>query len=339
MEDTGTTNTIETNWVNFLGNYKVGKPIEDGALQVFPLHQRASVENGKANPGAALGITPGTGASTEGTAGERPWKLAEELLADGSATVHEVDESGTVSELCFDNQGDAHALLLDGIELRGCKQNRMVNTTILAGAGQKTPIDVSCVEAGRWDYRGRSFSHAGRMVAGSLRNHKAHMVKENLGRHGRAWTDQHEVWQEIDEFLDVGKCESPTRALDDAYDSLSRQTPERKSPVVEGEGAVVAIGGQILGLDLLADRALFAGFWKSASRGYALDAARADTDKSTTAGQVEEWLASLASEARLYPVEVAGVGQHFGVKGSGLSGSVLLHEGDLVHAAVFPELA
>ena len=87
MEDTGTTNTIETNWVNFLGNYKVGKPIEDGALQVFPLHQRASTENGKANPGAALGITPGTGASTEGTAGERPWKLAEELLADGSATV------------------------------------------------------------------------------------------------------------------------------------------------------------------------------------------------------------------------------------------------------------
>ena len=44
-------------------------------------------------------------------------------------------------------------LLYDGEELVGAKQNRILNVSVLVGAGAKLPIPVSCVEQGRWSRR------------------------------------------------------------------------------------------------------------------------------------------------------------------------------------------
>jgi hypothetical protein len=41
-------------------------------------------------------------------------------------------------------------LLLDGEELVGAKQNRILNTTVLVDAHVTVTIPVSCVEQGRW---------------------------------------------------------------------------------------------------------------------------------------------------------------------------------------------
>ena len=45
--------------------------------------------------------------------------------------VTEIDESGSVPELKVSNEAVQSALLLDGEELIGAKQNRVLNTTIL----------------------------------------------------------------------------------------------------------------------------------------------------------------------------------------------------------------
>ncbi len=50
-------------------------------------------------------------------------------------------------------------LILDGEELVGAKQNRIVNTTILVVALSTLVIPVSCVEQGRWSYRERGRIH------------------------------------------------------------------------------------------------------------------------------------------------------------------------------------
>ena len=47
--------------------------------------------------------------------------------------------------------------MLDGEELIGAKQNRILNTTVLVAAHTEVTIPVSCVEQGRWGYRGRQF--------------------------------------------------------------------------------------------------------------------------------------------------------------------------------------
>ncbi len=62
------------------------------------------------------------------------------------------------------NHADIDALILDGTELRGAKQNRMVNITIIVGKHSEAPIPVSCVEQGRWAYRSRGFTSSKRTL-------------------------------------------------------------------------------------------------------------------------------------------------------------------------------
>lgn len=73
-----------------------------------------------------------------------------EALAAGTLTITEISEGGSVPELAVINEGNLPVLFLDGEELAGAKQNRVVNTTILLKEHSKTVIPVSCVEQGRW---------------------------------------------------------------------------------------------------------------------------------------------------------------------------------------------
>lgn len=54
-----------------------------------------------------------------------------EALEGGVLLVTEVGEGGSVPELKVRNSGDKPVLLLDGEEVSGAKQNRVLNTTIL----------------------------------------------------------------------------------------------------------------------------------------------------------------------------------------------------------------
>ena len=82
--------------------------------------------------------------------------LLEEAIARGATEVAELDEAGRVARVQGAHGGDRLLLLLDGEELVGAKQNRIVNLTILVAAGQSLHIPVSCVEAGRWARRSRA---------------------------------------------------------------------------------------------------------------------------------------------------------------------------------------
>ena len=104
----------------------------------------------------------------------------DEALAAGLATVREVSESGSVPQLLFKNRGEQAVFLLDGEELTGAKQNRILNITVLARAGKDTVIPVSCVEAGRWSHSRPDFASAPRAQFSASRAKKAARVSENL---------------------------------------------------------------------------------------------------------------------------------------------------------------
>lgn len=55
-----------------------------------------------------------------------------EAMEQGLLTVSKVSEGGNVPELKVSNRGDKPVLLLDGEELAGAKQNRVLNTTMLS---------------------------------------------------------------------------------------------------------------------------------------------------------------------------------------------------------------
>jgi hypothetical protein len=75
--------------------------------------------------------------------------LAEAGLA---VTIEEVNEAGAVPTLRLTSTADRPVLLLDGEELIGAKQNRVLNTTVLVAAGARletSPCRASSRAAGR----------------------------------------------------------------------------------------------------------------------------------------------------------------------------------------------
>jgi hypothetical protein len=105
-------------------------------------------------------------------------------LALGALSITEVTEGGSVPELKVVNKSDQKILLVDGEELVGAKQNRVLNTTILIAPKSETNIPVSCVEQGRWSYRSKHFGSQSRSMSANLRNRKSQTVTMNL-RQGR----------------------------------------------------------------------------------------------------------------------------------------------------------
>src|SRR5437867_2464489 len=84
-----------------------------------------------------------------------------EALSRNCLTVTEVSPVGSVPQLKVTNLADVAVLLLDGEELIGAKQNRILNATILLKEKSETIIPVSCTELGRWSYSSPVFSHSG----------------------------------------------------------------------------------------------------------------------------------------------------------------------------------
>ena len=75
--------------------------------------------------------------------------ILREAFEAGFLQVSEVSESGSVPELVVRNTGKLPILILDGEELAGAKQNRVVNTSILVPPEAKIVVPVSCTESGR----------------------------------------------------------------------------------------------------------------------------------------------------------------------------------------------
>ncbi len=86
--------------------------------------------------------------------------LHSDALERDLARVTEVSESGAVPELLFVNEADERVLLVDGEELVGARQNRILNVTLLVGGRQKEVIPISCVEQARWAWKLRHFAAA-----------------------------------------------------------------------------------------------------------------------------------------------------------------------------------
>ena len=122
---------------------RVGEPLRYEALSVFPLFTEPN--------------------------GSVEYLLADEAIRDQLLTVQEVSESGSVPELLVENKSDSRVLFIEGEELVGAKQNRILNTSILVAAKSKTKIPVSCVERGRWGYKSKFFGSSGSHSPSKLR--------------------------------------------------------------------------------------------------------------------------------------------------------------------------
>ena len=174
-----------------------------------------------------------------------------DAIERGDTVVDEVSEAGRVQTLFVKHEGQRHLLLLDGSELIGAKQNRIVNTTILVSPGSKLSIPVSCVEAGRWSRRSGRFRSKRRGLSSTMRRNKQVRVLESLRRRGSYDACQSSVWHEVDELSTVTRVTSRTACMSDVLDATTGEVDAHVHalPPREGQTGVAAfLDGKLLGI-------------------------------------------------------------------------------------------
>ncbi len=199
----------------------------------------------------------------------------DEALSWGLVEITEIDQGGSVPELKLANNSTRRVLILDGEELVGAKQNRIVNTTVLAAPNAVTVIPVSCVEAGRWSYKTDRFRSEERVMSAGMRAMKAGHVHASVRESRQFRSDQGAIWEEIEAKARRRKAVSPSMAMSEIYEKDRPNLDEYENsfnPVDGQTGAFFLINGRVAGLDSFDKPETFAMVFKKLLTSYALDA-------------------------------------------------------------------
>ncbi|MFH1845336.1 MAG: DUF6569 family protein [bacterium] len=259
--------------------------------------------------------------------------------------VTEVDESGSVPNLAVFNQSDRPVLILDGEELKGAKQNRVLNTTVLVAAGAKIVIPVSCTEQGRWSYNSRGFSDSEVVMHSSGRARKCVDVSTSLAEGHSFAGDQGAVWEEVDVLSRKTQSASPTSAMRQAFEDRQQDLEQygQAFTLVEGQaGVLVMIDGKVVGFDLLSRPEAYARLHEKLVRSYAMDAltrtgadAPSKLSPATDPAETARTFLDNIQTCREERFDSVGLGADLRFAGDSVVGSGLLVDVSVVHTAFF----
>lgn len=298
---------------NYLNDLKVGEHCSFHNLEVFPLFISQN--------------------------GSPAYLTMKEALGQQLISILEISESGSVPQLKVLNKSDDFVLLLDGEELMGAKQNRVLNTSVLLKGQSETVIPVSCTEQGRWSYHSPEFHDSDVIMACRIRSNKSRSVSDSLKRERKHSSDQGAVWEGIAEMHCAAGVDSSTGAMKDVFDSQKKELGDYLEAFTlqpEQQGILVYMNGKVCGLDFLSRNEAFTNIFQKLIKSYAMDALLEEQKSRKAPDHVEPgaFLAGLqrCQESRF---ESPGVGHDYRYEGSSCVGSALVYEAHPIHLAFF----
>ncbi len=297
---------------------RVGEPQLSGSLAVFQLFSDVS--------------------PLSENEGGLEYLLAHEAMAAGNLIISEVSELGVVNNLLVDNASDNQVLIMEGEEVRGGKQSRMVNISILVASRSTTVIPVTCTEWHRWRYDGSQAFTAGAHCPPTLR----HLLKNPrlipaIRRQGHL-SQQVAMWHAIRKKHHALGIRSQTDNLSDTVETHRQKVDELRTrlPYAEGaSGIAVAIGSSVVSIDLFNQPTTLARMWDRFVLGIAMDALEIkDTERPATAADIADKLYRLRRSA-WEPTLAVGLGElHHARTADGALATALVVDNVLVHGSV-----
>lgn len=271
------------------GEWRLLEPVTYENLSVFPV-----VSSAERDTSAFLTLEDGL-SSGEVTVREQG---TEALYRDRDAarSAHQSYGGPSVNQLVLVNHGKRPLLLLAGELVSGGKQDRIIaKDRIMAPFGEPLPLDVFCVEHGRWS-SGSQFSDAKTIVHPSVREQAA--VKQKQGDVWAAVTGGTTSRTRADLAVEAPavspealneamRAEAPTQSYAKIYESQRVNSSvetvvseiqrrfHKETAGLKGErvvGVVVSYGGEVAWSDIFASGDLFAVYWNKLLRSYAVEA-------------------------------------------------------------------
>ncbi len=263
-----------------------------------------------------------------------------QAFRNGSLTITEISESGSVPTLKVINRGKEVVLLLDGEELQGAKQNRILNTSILVPPESEIVVPVSCTERGRWHHVSREFTESENVLPARQREQKVEHVKENLLRNMCYAADQGRIWQSIDEMQHKHKVYSRTSAMREVYEDKRAKLEEYCAQLTlqDGQtGIFVEVAGKFAGLDLVSLPDVWRDLHDKIIRSYLIDLMGRDITAPVAEQESLDRIIAELDNAEFLPFKSVGLGEDLRIEYPSLTGSFLIWEGQAVHCAIYPK--
>jgi len=262
-----------------------------------------------------------------------------EALEKRLLVVKEVSADASVPELKVINNADVPVFLMDGEELAGAKQNRVLNTSILVKEKSELIIPVSCTEQGRWSYRTEEFFNSENILSSKIRRKKAANVNDSLKESGRYHSDQGAIWNGIAELSANAGVHSPTGAMRDVFEKKKADLEDYMKAfqyLPHQKGIFVLVGGEIVGFDMLSRETAFGDIFSKLVKSYAMDAMlekkkKENMDWRETAGKFLEDIKKCQEKK----YASLGQGWDYRFEGKDKVGSALVFNNTIIHMAFF----
>ena len=270
---------------------------------------------------------------------ERDYLGLGEAVRTRVARVSEISHGGSVPELMIENTGAKPVLILEGEELVGAKQNRTANVTILVPAGKSLRIPVTCVESGRWAYRGAELEPSQQLHFARGRMSKMASVDASVRATGSRHADQSRVWDDIALKSVRMHVSAPTSAMSEVFEAHRGRLDDYVEAFEASPnqlGAVFAIGDRVEGLELFDCSETLAEMLPKLVRSHAIDALERTASRGDAPNEDEAlgFIESLRqAEFDTYPA--VGAGTEVRLQTREIVAAGLATDERLVHLAAF----
>lgn len=176
-------------------------------------------------------------------------------------------ETSQVNTLIVKNKSVTPLILIDGEEVVGGDQNRIVNSTILIDAKSEMKVPVSCTEKNRWGYKSEF------KQSNYIANYRTRVAKECASRDSNHFQDV--IWSSIDELEHANSFSSSTAAMEESYENLKVNHNQivEGFKIVDGQnGVVIIIDGEIKGFEIFLNSEIYKEFHAKILKSYIIDA-------------------------------------------------------------------
>ena len=253
--------------------------------------------------------------------------------------ISEVNQGGSVPELRIINFGDVPVLLLDGEELAGAKQNRVLNTSILVYERSNIIIPVSCTEEGRWNNDSKYFYDSDEIMEWKIRASKTGSVSDSLQFDNQYKSDQGEVWDGIRNFSHTENVHSNTGAMKAVYnkEKSNLNTIIKHFPNQDKQKGFLLINNNtVAGLEIVGSSSAYSQYHDKLLRSYLIgsDIQLKDRGNGNHNIIIDEFFKEIKScSVNFY--QSVGYGWDLRFKNASMVGSGLVHDKEIVHIVIF----
>lgn len=250
-----------------------------------------------------------------------------EGLKMGLVKIEECDNSN-IEQVKLKNNSISPLILLDGEEIAGSLQNRIISQTMIIAPKSEIKIPVNCSEKGRNTYKSE-FHYSNYMANSNTRRKKVY--NKNKLR-------QNVVWSSIDDLeKDKNTC-SKTNALRDSYEKNKYDIDSylKHFKMENNQIGVICIVENKVGIEIFNNHSLYEKYDEMLLRSYIIDSFSSKkiniSDK-----ELENILASI-NEDSFIKKEAVGLGKYYKISNSYGNGHILIYENNMVHTSFFKKI-